>query len=247
MSADALLLVINLDRSADRLAAADAAFGALGLPFRRLPAVDAAALTPAAVAEAYDAAANARDYFAPLHPGEVACFLSHRRAWADLLASEALFAAVFEDDAAPSARLPAVLAALAGHTRDWDVVKLHGSSTEASATVGPLGAETALVRPWIVSLSGAAYCVSRAGAAKLLAGTAPFRRPLDVELQHWWEHGLDLLAVRPHAAAVARFPTGSTIRPHRARRRGERLMRELRRPLFRVRLALRSVWERLHG
>ncbi len=237
------ILVINLDRSAARLAAVQAGFGAVGLPFRRLPAVDAAALAPEAVALAYDGAGNARAYFAPLHAGEVACFLSHRRAWAAVAEVGAPFAAVFEDDAVPTGRLPGVLDALAGRPVDWDVVKLHGSSAQGAVRLGELAPGTALLRPWLVSLSGAAYCVSRRGAERLMAATAPFRRPLDVELQHWWEHGIDLYAVRPDAARVVPMPGGSTIGAHRLHGRRERLRREVGRPLFRARLALRSAWE----
>lgn len=238
-----LILVINLDRSTERLASATVAFGAFNLPFRRLSAVDAAALTSEQIDKAYDADNNRRHYFAPLHVGEIACFMSHRLAWRELLASDAPFAAVFEDDAVPSVRLPGVLDGLMRRSSGWDIVKLHGSSSEAAVSLGPIAEGTDLVRPWLVSLSGAAYCVTRAGAGKLLRGTVPFYRPLDVALQHWWEHGLELLAVRPDAAAVAEFATGSTVKSHRERRWDERLGREIRRPLFRARLALRSAWE----
>ena len=39
--------------------------------------------------------------------------------------------------------------------------------------------------------------ISRRGAEKLLAGTLPMHRPVDVEMQYPWETGIDLLAVAP--------------------------------------------------
>ena len=194
---DIPLFVINLDRSVERLALAQAQFDRLGLRVKRVAAVDADSLDGATTAATFDAAANQRRYFAPLHPGEIACFLSHRKAWDAVVASGAPFGVVLEDDVVLSDRFGEVLDALAGRPVGWDVVKLYSASMHASLPVADLAEGLRLARPWVVALSGAAYCISRRGALVLLAETRTVARPVDVELQHWWEHGLEVLAADP--------------------------------------------------
>ena len=235
------ILVINLDRRADRLARITGEFRRLGLGFQRLAAVDGVLLDDSAVSQIYDPRANRSHYFAPLNRAEIACWLSHRRAWEAIADSAATFGLVFEDDATLSDTLLAVLAALEGRPVDWDVLKLHSYETHIAARIGPLAPGVDLVRHVTVSLSTVAYGVSRAGARKLLASTLPIKRPLDVELQHWWDHAIDVLAIEPSVVEPAR-DIASSIRRARLGM-VQRLVREVRRPLFRTGLSLRSMRE----
>ncbi len=237
------LLLINLDRSTERLACASEEFERLGLAMTRLPAIDGRRLSTAQLSAAYDPILNRRRYFAPLHRGEIACFLSHRLAWERIVASGARFGVVFEDDVVLGHKLPAVLTALDARPLDWDVVKLFSANIRVAQEIASLAEGVRLVRPWVVALSGAAYCVSGRGAQKLLAGGWPITRPIDVELQHWWEHDLVTLAVEPSVASVRDTLGGSTISVHGARGPLERLSREIRRPVHRAKLALRSFVE----
>ncbi len=68
--------VINLDRAPDRLARVSARLQALGLPFTRLPAVDARQLLPEQQA-ALDTAGHERRHGKTPVPGELGCYLSH--------------------------------------------------------------------------------------------------------------------------------------------------------------------------
>ena len=113
------LYVVNLDRSTDRLAETRRLFGAAGLAFERLPAVDGAALSPAERRRLCPPIrfrlANA---MRPPQAGEIGCALSHVKAWRTAFEGEAALAGIFEDDVAFDA--PALREALETAERQND-------------------------------------------------------------------------------------------------------------------------------
>ncbi|HWK75364.1 MAG TPA: glycosyltransferase family 25 protein [Povalibacter sp.] len=87
-------LVINLDRSVQRLLHVRQAFARLNLDFERVGAIDGASLPEETVAQL-----NARnEWLRALTKAEAGCLLSHRKCWEAVAAGEAPYAAVFEDD-----------------------------------------------------------------------------------------------------------------------------------------------------
>jgi len=86
-------LVINLDRSPDRLAHISAQFSKIGAMFERVEAIDGNRLA--------DHVANLQPqskFGKPLNKGEIACFMSHRKCWAMIADGSDEFGAVIEDD-----------------------------------------------------------------------------------------------------------------------------------------------------
>ncbi|MBX8784742.1 glycosyltransferase family 25 protein [Ochrobactrum sp. GRS2] len=92
-------LVINLDRSADRLSHCHHQFSQLKLQFERVPAVDGRNLEPDDIAKI----GLSEDWPKPTL-SEFACFMSHRKCWELLVASDDKYAAIFEDDIILTAR-----------------------------------------------------------------------------------------------------------------------------------------------
>ncbi len=90
--------VINLDRRPDRLETIAADLGRLGLPFERVPAVDARRLP----------AGDLADRNPLMRAGSKACMLSHSEALRRFLATESGAAMILEDDAELARDLPAV-------------------------------------------------------------------------------------------------------------------------------------------
>lgn len=86
-------LVINLDRSADRLAHSHEQFGRVGIDFDRVQAVDGRTLKN----EVIDNISLSDDWPKPT-VSEFACFMSHRKCWDILVDSHEKYAAIFEDD-----------------------------------------------------------------------------------------------------------------------------------------------------
>ena len=98
--------MINLDRAPERLARISAQLQRLQLPYTRLAAVDARALTPAQKALLDEPAFQRKHGMTPV-PGELGCYLSHVAVMRAFLASQAEFALVLEDDVLLQASLPA--------------------------------------------------------------------------------------------------------------------------------------------
>lgn len=162
--------LINLDRSAERLAFMRRQFDDLGIQFERISAVDGRSLS--------------RDDYAdsPLALSEIGCLLSHRAAWERLIESGEHYAAVFEDDCVLSRDLPAVLIGTGWIPCEAAVVKL--DTTFGELQLGRLRARAPGGRALRLVLSDSfgscSYIVHREEAVRLLAATAPFQRPVDM-------------------------------------------------------------------
>lgn len=177
-----LTFVINLNRDTARLARIEALFGARGLAFTRVEAIDAKALSEAEIASlsAYPAPVSIR-----LRPGEVACYLSHIKAWRMLLDSDAAHAAIFEDDIDISTDAADVLAAIdAWMPEDADIIKLETSlkpaeiAPEIASTVGG----RTLHRLAGCHIGTAGYIISRSAAARMVAKSQRLKMAVDTML-----------------------------------------------------------------
>jgi glycosyl transferase, family 25 len=227
--------VINLDRATDRLARISARLSTLGLPFTRLPAVDARALTPAQRA-AFDEAAYRRKHGMAPVAGEIGCYLSHIEVMRAFVAEAAPFALVLEDDVLLGDTLPAVLRALMAHPGRWDMVKLSAVHSGTPVPVLDLTAGHKLAVMLSRCTGSSAYLINRRTAEAYLrreGGLLPMQLPYDHVFDRGWDLGLKVRLVTPtpctHDEHIA-----STIEMPRTRRKFHWTRRL---PAFRWRLA----------
>jgi glycosyl transferase, family 25 len=217
--------VINLDRAPDRLARVRAQLEGLGLPFERLPAVDARAFTPEQAA-ALDAPAYRRKHGMEPLGGELGCYLSHVAVMQRFVASSAEFALVLEDDVLLTERLPTALQGLLKHPGRWDMVKL---SAVHSGTPQPV-LEVAAGQWLCVMLSrctgSSAYLINRRAARAYLEGLLPMQLPYDHVFDQGWRFGLKVRLLTPtpcvhdeHTASTIGTPVGQPSRKFRWPRR----------------------------
>lgn len=160
-------LVINLDRSVDRLVDVTAEFSRIGIPFERVAGVDAASGAP---------------FIAPpLTDAEVCCFLSHRLCWQSIADGPDRYGAVFEDDVVFSHDAGAMLADDAWVPRGADVVKLE--TFFVRVRIG--GQHDRIKNGYSVRrlagqhMGSCGYLVSKKGAQKLLTGTRRLKTTVD--------------------------------------------------------------------
>lgn len=201
--------VINLDRAPDRLARIQTQMAALGLPFTRLPAVDARRLQPAQQAQLDDAAYRQRHGMVPV-AGELGCYLSHVAVLQAFLHSPAQAALVLEDDVLLQPSLPVVLQGLLARPRAWDMVKLsavHSGTPVAVAAVCPGHRLNVMLSRCTGS---SAYLVNRRAAQAYLrhpGGLLPMALPYDHVFDQGWRFGLKVRLVTPtpcgHDACIA--------------------------------------------
>ncbi|MBK9136563.1 MAG: glycosyltransferase family 25 protein [Betaproteobacteria bacterium] len=188
--------MINLDRATDRLARIRAQLDALALPWTRLAAVDARALT-AAQAASLDEAAYRRKHGMTPSLGELGCYLSHIEVMRALLAGPHEFALVLEDDVLLHAGLPTVLAGLVAHADRWDVVKLsavHSGTPVPYLDVAP-GHRLAVMMSRCTGSS--AYLMNRRAAEAYVRGLLPMSLPYDHVFDQGWRFGLKVRLVTP--------------------------------------------------
>ena len=171
------VLVINLDRSPERLAEFRAEASRLGLAFERLPAVDGRSLSEEDVAARVDPHFR----FQPMGPGEVGVFLSHREAWRIAAEGPDRWIAVMEDDARLADDLPALLGEIEEIDPDAGIVRLETTLRRVvveddGVSLTP-GRSLHRMRSWHGGT--AAYVIHRNAAADLLARSERISDPLD--------------------------------------------------------------------
>jgi len=203
-----------------------------------VPAIDAQQMT-----QAQNEAAYRRRIFLPfypfaLKPAEIACFLSHRRAWQTMLEQGCAAAFITEDDMQPRPNFAQALALAAAHIQACGLIRFPHRDREKGRLLAQQG-QTKLIRPAVVGLGAVSYMLSRAAAEKLLAATRQFDRPLDVTLQMFWLTKIRPAALSPGGIAeISARLGGSTLTQKRDWR--QKLSHEVRRPLYRAQICLLS-------
>lgn len=137
----------------------------------------------------------------PLTAGELGCYMSHWGIFEMMVAKQIPQALVLEDDFLLTPEFPAILDRLASMSLpDYDVIKLaigEAGRSKAFTVVAPIIGEHALVRHHNVCNSTVAYIITLSAARKFLRYGMPIRYPIDVALNRSWEHGLNVLGIRP--------------------------------------------------
>ncbi|WJI80832.1 MULTISPECIES: glycosyltransferase family 25 protein [unclassified Mesorhizobium] len=164
-------MVINLDRSTDRLVNITSEFARIGVSFQRIAAVDARS--------------DPVNFPALPHltKPEIACFLSHRKCWQIIAGGADEYAAIFEDDAVLTNDGGQLFSNDQWVPRDADIVKLETMfgrvrlgrivSVSNGHAVGRLVGE---------HLGTAGYVISKGTAQRLLHQLKHLKEPIDLTL-----------------------------------------------------------------
>ena len=210
--------VINLERSPERLVAMGERLRTLGLPWRRIVAVDGAAL-PTWPPGSVDEAGYARWHGKPVAAPEVGCYLSHLKALRTFLDTGATHLLLLEDDALPGPSTREVLEALLRCHAAWDVVKLTGFHRGSPLSVASLVPGHRLAVPFSRQGNTAAVLYSRPAAESAVRALVPMRLPFDHALERPWVFGHRLRVVTP-SPVHAKDGSPSTISGARTRKFG---------------------------
>lgn len=252
------ILVINLDRSPDRLEHMHKVFAEQGLSFERVSAVDANNLS----AEEIMLWRQGEPSFYELGAGEVGCFLSHRKCWEIAAASSEPYTVICEDDIFLGHNAAAIFGSFAWLPDDAGIVKLEASrhkvliGTEKAAEI-----DGRTLHPLLRDFTAAGcYLISRQCAAHLVAMTNTFCDPVDQYLFNGnlpYSHNEKILQLVP-AVAIQEFflrnssemTLGSALRGERRdkRRTGlEKLKREVSRPFEKIARNVSGLFIKLFG
>lgn len=201
MSSNYKTLLINLDKSVDRLKRSAKLLSEHNIEFERVSAIYGADLSEQVLANAYSyQLPNA--YYKKLNIGEVGCYLSHRKAWQKIVDEQLDFAIILEDDFSINPGFAELIASIKSMPVAWDYLKLAANKRQREPIYQFQVAQSNVIAYEKVPAGTFAQAVSFAGAKKLLATSAPFKRPADIDIQYWWEKDLRVFGVTPYVFSL---------------------------------------------
>lgn len=171
--------VLNLPSASRRLKLISELLSFLNLDYRVIAAVDGrewleqTKITP-----------FSKILYKKLSPGEVGCFLSHRKAWEIISKGEEKFGLVLEDDAVFGEKLKQFLLSLEKKELSFDVLHFEYVGKRDSSFITTLTSEkkisgVTIFRLLSPAISTGALVISRKGAEKLLSLTSSMIEPAD--------------------------------------------------------------------
>lgn len=235
--------IIHLERAVGRRPQVEQLRANLPLPVEVMPAVDGLRLTDADIHAVSRVGLHKPHYPFQLSRTEVACFLSHRRAWQAILDQGLEAALIVEDDAAvASAEFAEVLwGAIDSHQPDEVVRFPHRERYEPGAMIRTRGVAQ-FTEPRLPALGMVMQLVGRDAARRLLDASLVFDRPVDTFAQMQWLHGARMLTVRPIVIREIGSELGGSVIHSQHAGIVHKVVHELQRPL--IRLALHRANER---
>jgi glycosyl transferase family 25 len=204
--------VINLDGAAKRWSHIEATFTAAGLRFERVPAIDGRALDirPAQYSE-HD---YRRRHGRQTNPPEIGCYLSHLKAIATFLETDAELALICEDDVTIGPDIAAVLEKIADAPRDWNILRLTGLSEAHPLGVRPVLAGYFLCINFARFKGTGAYVIDRKAARAFTSELLPMKLPYDHAIDREWLLGLAAASVLPFPITQKQKRFGSSIQTY---------------------------------
>lgn len=149
--------------------------------------------------EHYSPKINKSQYYRNLSVGEVGCFLSHRKAWQKIVDENLKFGVILEDDFLLKGDVKEALSIIEAIRGKWDYIKLAGYYSRPCKILDSDSKENhTLVRYTKLPAGTCAQAVSYNGAKNLLKNTDKFGRPIDVDLQFWWEKEISVYGLNPY-------------------------------------------------
>lgn len=238
--------IIHLERATQRRPQVDKLLSRLPVPARVVDAADGAKLDEATACSVYRRNIHQPHYPFELRQTEIACFLSHRKCWQEIVDRDLDAGLIVEDDVEPDDQLFAKTLKLAlSAMRPADYIRFpYRSHTDTGREVAAADG-IAVVEPAVVGLGMQMQLVGRDAAAALLETTKAFDRPVDTTIQMRWLTPARILAVKPPVIREISAAVGGTVVQKKSKPLGETLSRDIKRALYRLRVRLASSRNRL--
>jgi GR25 family glycosyltransferase involved in LPS biosynthesis len=236
----AALFIIHLDRATERRANVDRLLRQSAFPSFVSKACDAIACRDTTLSDAYKTHCFKPHYPFALKTTEIACFQSHRLVWNELIQSGLEGAIVFEDDIdVVSSTFYSLVSDLL--VSQYDFIKFDRVNDIAFFEQSKIKIRHA--PPSFPTVGTYCYYVSARAARAFLDQSETFDRPVDAFMQMTWITGIPQLVVEnaPVAEISSRLG-GSTVQKTGQSNRWKKLLREIRRPLYRLELFAHFWW-----
>jgi glycosyl transferase family 25 len=201
--------VLNMDRSAARLAMIDNYLKGAGIEYQRFSAIDGSKLDMAApeIKAMFDLDAWVRGHHRNPTNADVGCYLSHYRALEAFVAQDKPFGLIFEDDATIPADFIEKVSYALDDADAWDILKLHVRHPGPLVLRHTYRYDVRLCSFLVRHAGGTAYIVTRAAAAKMLRHMKPARRMIDWTYDEGHRMNLSVRTIAPMIIGLQPVPT----------------------------------------
>lgn len=173
----------------------------------RISAVDGRKLNKTELNKHFDTNLNRQQYHKTLTTGEIACYMSHRKVWNKIVSDNLDFALVLEDDFLLTGELSKLFDTVTTIEEPWHCIKLAEYPIKRRELKSQTLDNFRLVNYDKVPARTCAQIISHTGAKQLLLSTEKFGRPIDIDIQHWWEHHLKVLGLKPYTFMINHLST----------------------------------------
>ena len=175
-----------------------------------------------------------------LRSAEVGCFQSHRKCWQEILDRGLEAALIIEDDVdIIDGEFTAAIKLAMKEIKMGDLIRLPMKPREKPRNSNVKRDNISIFEPTVIGLGTQAQIVTYDAARLLLEKTAHFDRPIDVYLQLKWKHGVRVLTLWPNGVRERSSSLGGSV-IGKERSNGDKIRRELLRPLYRAKLNIYS-------
>ena len=175
-----------------------------------------------------------------LRSAEVGCFQSHRKCWQEILDRGLEAALIIEDDVdIIDGEFTAAIKLAMREIKMGDLIRLPMKPREKPRNINVKRDNISIFEPTVIGLGTQAQIVTYDAARQLLEKTAHFDRPIDVYLQLKWKHGVRVLTLWPNGVRERSSSLGGSV-IGKERSNGDKIRRELLRPLYRAKLNIYS-------
>lgn len=235
--------VISLERAVERRPQVERIVASCPWHCEVAPAADGSKLSASEIDFAYQRFRYRPRYPLPLRPGEIGCFLSHRRLWQRMVDQQIDVALILEDDVELQRPLfDSALQFAVDHLGPCDYVQFQVREIGARHRALFRDGELTIVQPKVTPLRTSAQLVTRGAAERLLAVSQPFDRPVDTFLQMTWLTRVAMKVVLPRSVIEVSQQLGGSMIGGKKKPLMTRLRREILRPVYRSQIALLSHW-----
>ncbi|MEK1888166.1 MAG: glycosyltransferase family 25 protein [Phyllobacterium sp.] len=234
-------LIIHLERAEKRGEHVRALIKRLPIEAEIIDAIDAKEMSAGEIDSIYSRSLHKPHYPFALRPSEIACFQSHRKAWATIAERNLDAGLIIEDDVdIDDEAFTAQLELALGSIQPNDYIRFpRWTRGEQGPTIARKDGHS-IMEPRLPGLGMQMQLVGREAAASLLKATERFDRPVDTTIQMRWLHPVRILSARPITIREIDFDLGGTVVQGKDKSLGGRLKREILRPYYRVALNLYS-------
>ncbi len=229
------VLVINLERSEKRMAEINSRLLKVKLPYTRISAVDGSKLSQTDIDSNYSQTLNSKTYRRPLSLGEIGCYMSHKKCWQYVVDNNLSNCLILEDDAELDARLPDLITLIQSYDQPWDVIKLCDPPKHKKIVDSlTLNDDFKLCQYKKIPSRATGYLLSYEGAVKLLNARDRFGRPVDDDMQFYWEFRGDVMGIEPSPIWNSESSLNSDIDSGGNRKKTKTLSANYKTPLLRL-------------